>query len=401
MPELERILKVDHAHKPPETIEKGKGYNPREQFSQEHLFLIIYGDIVKGRGSTLLSVLHRFVMYYADGDVNTLHLLPFFPYSSDRGLAVIDNQRVDERLGSSEDIRNKKRYYDLMFDAVLNHNSSLCIIFQEFLKGNPAYSDFFIAYESPDDLIPEQRCKIFRPRTSDFLTRFQTIQGPQYLWTTFLPDQVDFNLRNPAILMQVIKSILFYNRWVADLLRLDAVIYSWVESGTDSVNFPHIHEIVKLQRDVVELVASGVAIVTETDVPYEQTISYSVNGFDEAHMVYKFALPTLAYQTYYTGGTTAFSRWVGDLHPRSDQTAFLHILDTHDGIGLQNGRGLLLLSEIQYLVEKDQKREAIIFYELTEEGTEEPYEINSTCRPRKISKRKSTATWPPGVSLCC
>ena len=378
MPELERILKVHYAHKPPEMIEKEQGYDPRERFCQEHILLITYGDVVKGDGPTPLSVLHRFVAHYAQGDINTLHLLPFFPFSSDRGFAVIDYKRVDERLGSWEDIREKKRHYDLMFDAVLNHCSSRSEMFQEFLNGNPAYSDFFIAYESPNDLTPEQRRKIFRPRTSDILTRFETIHGPRYVWTTFSPDQVDLNFQNPAVLMRVVDSLLFYIRRGADLLRLDAVTYIWAEPGTESVHLPQTHEIVKLLRDVVELVASGVALVTETNVPHEQNISYFGNGYDEAHMVYNFALPPLVIYTFYTGDTSALSRWAGELHPPSDQTAFLNILDTHDGIGLQGARGLLLPRDIQRLVDMAQEKGALISYKLTEEGTEEPYEINST-----------------------
>jgi len=378
MPELERILKVHHAHKPPEMIEKEQDYDPRQRFSQEHIILITYGDMVKGDGPTPLSVLHRFVTQYAQGAINTLHLLPFFPYSSDRGFAVMDYRRVDERLGSWKDIQEKKRYYDLMFDAVLNHCSARSEMFQEFLNGNPAYRNFFIAYDSPEELTQEQRRKIFRPRTSDILTPFETIHGPRYIWTTFSPDQVDLNFRNPAVLLQVVGSLLFYIRKGADLLRLDAVTYIWAEPGTESVHLPQTHEIVKLLRDVVDFAASGVALVTETNVPHHQNISYFGNGCDEAHMVYNFALPPLVLHAFYTGDAEALSQWAGDLRPPSDQTAFLNILDTHDGIGLQGARGFLPPKDIQLLVTRARKKGALVTYKTTEDGTEEPYEINST-----------------------
>jgi glucosylglycerate phosphorylase len=369
---------VHHAHKPPEMIEKEQGYDPRQRFCQEHSILITYGDMVKGDGPTPLSVLHQFVTQYSLGAINTLHLLPFFPYSSDRGFAVMDYRRVDERLGSWKDIREKKRHYDLMFDAVLNHCSARSEMFQEFLNGNPAYRNFFIAYESPDELTEEHRRKIFRPRTSDILTRYETIHGPRYVWTTFSPDQVDLNFRNPAVLLQVLESILFYVRKGADLLRLDAVTYVWAEPGTESVHLPQTHEIVKLLRDVVDLAASGVALVTETNVPHHQNISYFGNGLDEAHMVYNFALPPLVLHAFYTQDVEALSQWVGDLHPPSDQTAFLNILDTHDGIGLQGARGFLPPKDIQLLVDRARKKGAFVSYKTTEDGTDEPYEINTT-----------------------
>ena len=149
--------------------------------------------------------MHRFIQTYNRGAINTIHILPFFPYSSDRGFAIIDFEMVDPEMGTWESIKNIGADYDLMFDGVLNHCSSRSKMFREFLRGNPMYKDFFIAYDSPDDLTPDQRSKIFRPRTSDILTRFDTINGPKYVWTTFSEDQIDLNFRNPAVLMQVLE----------------------------------------------------------------------------------------------------------------------------------------------------------------------------------------------------
>ncbi len=378
MAELERILQVHHACKPPAMLAKERAYDPRRRFHSGHILLITYGDMVRGAGPTPLAVLRRFVERYAGDAVNTIHLLPFFPYSSDRGFAVIDDRRVDERLGSWEDIRSAKRRYDLMFDAVLNHGSSRSELFQEFLNGNPLFKDFFIAFRSPDELSPEQRRKIFRPRTSDILTRFETLEGPRWVWTTFSPDQVDFNFRNPAVLLRILESLLFYVRKGADLLRLDAVTYLWAEPGTESVHLPQTHEIVKLIRDVVDLAASGVALVTETNVPHAQNVAYFGNGRDEAHLVYNFALPPLVLHAFFTADSGALSRWAMTMDPPSEETAFLNILDTHDGIGLQGVRGVLPAEAIDSLVEQARRRGAWVSHKATEEGGSEPYEINST-----------------------
>jgi len=378
MPEFERILRVHHAHKPVEMIEKEKDYDPCERFSEEHIILITYGDNVKGVGPTSLSSLHHFVNTYTQGMINTLHILPFFPYSSDRGFAVVDFRRVDTKLGSWDDIREKKRRYDLMFDAVMNHCSSRSEMFQEFLNGNPFYKDFFIAYDSPDKLTEEQRRKIFRPRTSDILTRFETIHGLKFVWTTFSEDQIDLNFRNPAVLSQVVESILFYIRRGADMLRLDAVTYLWDEPGTESIHLKQTHEIIKLLRDVVDLVASGVALLTETNVPHRDNIFYFGDGYDEAHMVYNFALPPLVLHAFYRESSDTLSRWAQGLTKPSDQNVFLNILDTHDGIGLMGVKGLLPEDDIRFIVETAIKRGALISYKMAPDRTEEPYEINST-----------------------
>ena len=378
MPELERILQVHQAHKPPEMLEKEKTYDPRERFSEQDMILITYGDIVKGSGKTPLSTLHDFVNTYNRGAVNTLHILPFFPYSSDRGFAVVDHKLVDPELGSWEDIREKKRRYDLMFDAVLNHVSSRSELFREFLNGNPRHSDFFIAFDSPDDLTPDQRRKIFRPRTSDILTRFETLYGTKWVWTTFSADHIDLNFRNPEVLMQVLESTLFYIRKGADILRLDAVTYIWAEPGTESVHLPQTHEIVKLLRDVVDSVGSGVALVTETNVPHEKNISYFGDGGDEAHMVYNFAVPALVLHTFYRQDSRILSRWAEDLRPPSDTATFFNILDTHDGIGLQGAMEILSPEEIDFIVKTAGDRGASISHKMTDNRTEEPYEINTT-----------------------
>ena len=294
MPELYRILKVHHAHKPQELIDMEKDHKPSDRFTERDMVLITYGDVVKGGHGKTLESLHRFIQTYNRGSINTIHILPFFPYSSDRGFAVVDFKAVDPKMGTWESVRNMGADYDLMFDGVLNHCSSRSEMFREFLKGNPLYKDFFIAYDSPEDLTPYQRSKIFRPRTSDILTEFHTINGPKYVWTTFSKDQIDLNFRKPQVLLAILEALLFYIRRGADIIRLDAVTYIWAEPGTECVHLPETHAIVKLLRDVMDVVAPGVALITETNVPHEENISYFGNGHDEAHMVYNFALPPLS-----------------------------------------------------------------------------------------------------------
>ncbi len=378
MPELERLLKVHYAHKTPAMIEKEARYDPSERFSEQDMVLITYGDMVKGPGRTPLAALSNFINKFNRGAFNTLHILPFFPYSSDRGFSVVDFKCVDPKLGSWEDIKNKKRRYDLMFDAVLNHVSSRSELFREFLNDNPRYRDFFIAYDSPDELTPAQRRKIFRPRTSDILTRFDTINGPKWVWTTFSGDQIDFNFRNPAVLLQVLDSLLFYIRNGADILRLDAVTYIWAEPGTESVHLPQTHEVVKLIRDVVDSVGSGVALLTETNVPHGKNISYFGNGSDEAHMVYNFALPALVLHAFYRGDSRILSRWAAGIRPPSDMATFFNILDTHDGISLMGAKEILSAEEMAFVVRMASDRGAYISCKMSEDRIEEPYEINST-----------------------
>jgi glucosylglycerate phosphorylase len=379
MPELERILQVHHAHKPDELIEAERQIDPAERFTERDMVLITYGDLIEAtEAGSPMAALHRFVSAMNRGAINTIHLLPFFPYSSDRGFSIVDFSRVDPRLGTWDDVRRLGLDYGLMFDGVLNHCSSKSRMFRQFLNGNPYYQDYFIAYDRPEELTADQRSKIFRPRTSDILTRFETYRGPKYVWTTFSADQIDLNFRNPAVLLRVLDGLLLYARNGADIIRLDAVTYVWAEPGTECVHLPETHEVVKFLRDALAVAAPGVALLTETNVPHEDNISYFGNGHDEAHMVYNFALPPLVLHAVYREDATALSRWAQGMRNPSRTATFFNILDTHDGIGLMGVKALLPGEELDFVIRRAAEQGAIVSYKMTETGAQEPYELNTT-----------------------
>ena len=378
MPELIRVCQVYYAHKQPEMIEREKSFDPIDRFTQEDIILITYGDLLQGDDPSPLTTLSKFCGRYLYHTINTLHILPFFPYSSDRGFSVIDFESVDPRLGTWEHIEDLEGRYQLMFDGVINHVSSKSRWFQEFLNGNRYYRNFFISYDSRDALTPEQRSAIFRPRTSDILTEYRTIQGDKYVWTTFSDDQIDLNYHSPNVLMRVLEILLLYVRRGADIIRLDAITYLWAEPGTPCVHLEQTHEVVKLYRDVLNAVAPSTALITETNVPHEENISYFGNGSDEAQMVYNFALPPLVLHTFHTQDSTALSQWAAKLEPFSDTTTFFNFLDSHDGVGLMAVKNILTQEEINHIVERAQAHGGLVSYKTTGDNSLEPYEINIT-----------------------
>jgi sucrose phosphorylase len=378
LPELERILRVHHAHKPEGLIEQERDLDPEERFTEKDMVMITYGDLLKGEKHSPLASLAYFLERPLKEIFNTIHILPFFPYSSDRGFSVTNFREVDPNLGTWRDIHAIGRDYKLLFDGVLNHASAQSPGFQEFLNGHPHYSDIVVWYGSPDDLTAEQRMLIRRPRTSDILTRFDSIDGPRYVWTTFSPDQVDLNFHNPFVLLWVIETLLLYVRQGADIIRLDAVTYLWCELGTDCASLDETHEIIKLFRDVLNVVAPRVAILTETNVPHEENVSYFGDGHDEAQMVYNFALPPLVLHTFYAGDSSALTEWAARLSYPSQTTTFFNMLDTHDGVGLQGAKGILPPEEIDSMIETARGHGAFVSYKMGPGGGEEPYEINTT-----------------------
>ncbi len=378
LPKIERIMKVYFAHKTDELIRGEEDFNPEERFTEKDIILITYGDLIRGKDPSPIKTLARFCDTYLEGNINTIHILPFFPYSSDRGFAIVDYETVDSALGTWDDIVSLKPKYKLMFDAVFNHVSSKHKWFQEFLNGNPYYKEFFIAYDSPDELTPEQRKKIFRPRTTDILTRFETIEGPKYVWTTFSADQIDLNYKNPEVLLKIIEVLLMYVQRGADIIRLDAVTFLWHEPGTRCASLPQTHEIVKLFRDVLDVVAPHVALITETNVPHSENVSYFGDGTDEAQMVYNFALPPMILYTFYSEDATKLSQWVSTLEKPSSTTHFFNFLDSHDGIGIMAVRDILKPDEIGFIIQRAKEHGSLISYRKGPGGKDEPYELNIT-----------------------
>ncbi|MDQ7006336.1 MAG: sugar phosphorylase [Acidobacteriota bacterium] len=376
--EIDRLVRVHNAHKSAELEAWEQDFDPRERFSEKDVILITYGDLILSESRPPLRTLADFAEVFFRGLITTLHVLPFYPYSSDRGFSVIDYRAVDPRLGSWDDVATLKKSFKLMFDGVFNHVSSQSRWFEEFLAGNPEERDTFIAF-SRGLAIDDDRLKlVLRPRTSSLLTRFETLRGPRFVWTTFSPDQIDLNFHNPKVLLRILDILLYYVRHGADLVRLDAITYIWAELGTSCAHLEQTHEVVRLFRDVLDAAARDVALVTETNVPHKENITYFGTGDDEAQMVYNFALPPLVLHTFLTGNAEVLSRWAAGLEPPSETTAFFNFLDSHDGIGLLGARGILSSEEIDAICAITRGRGGFVSMRTDSDGSSSPYELNIT-----------------------
>ena len=378
LPELQRLMKVFYAHKPPDLREWEKRFVPEERFSEQDVILITYGDLVRSSGKSPLETLSFLADRYLKGTINTIHILPFFPYSSDRGFAVMNFETVDPHLGTWEDIAQINREFRLMFDGVINHASSKSHWFQEFLNGDPYFRDFFIQFGPNEEIPSHLLALILRPRTSDLLTSFVAIDGDKRVWTTFGPDQVDLNYQSEKVLLKMVEILLYYVRRGADLIRLDAISYLWEEVGTRCVHLDQTHIIVRLFRDILDCVAPYVALVTETNVPHQENIEYFGNGRNEAQMVYNFALPPLVLHTFHTGDCSRLAAWASTLEKPSSTATYLNFLDSHDGIGALPAEGILSDAEIQDLCNRILKHGGFISYRVDSDGQRKPYELNST-----------------------
>lgn len=341
--------------------------------SEKDAILICYGDHVQDGENPPLQVLHQFLKKHVHPQINSVHILPFYPWSSDDGFSVIDYYKVDEELGDWQHLRAMNDDFRLMFDAVFNHMSAQSEWFKSYLQGEAPYDEYFIDVPPETDL-----SAVVRPRALPLLTPVETSSGTKHVWTTFSDDQVDLNAKNPAVVLELLNILRFYVEQGAEFIRLDAIAFLWKEIGTSSIHLEETHLIIQLMRDVLDSVAPDVVIITETNVPHEENISYFGDGTNEAQMVYQFPLPPLILHTMASGDSTHLTQWAQSLEGIGGRTSFFNFTASHDGIGLRPVTGILSQDEIDTLVQRTKAHGGNVSYKANSDGSQSPYEMNIT-----------------------
>ena len=342
-----------------------------DKWDENKVILITYGDsILSNNAEKPLVTLERFLSKYLSETMTGVHILPFFPYSSDDGFAVIDYLQVKPELGDWKDIEAIASKFNLMVDLVINHVSSKSLWVEQYKKQEKPGCDYFVEVDPETDL-----SAVVRPRSSSLLAEIETVEGKKYLWATFGHDQIDLNFANPDVLIEFIKIILFYVEKGAKYIRLDAVGFLWKEIGTPCIHLPQTHAIVRIVRELLQIINRDVALITETNVPNRENLSYFGNR-DEAHMIYNFSLPPLLVNALIQGKSDHLKTWMMSMPPAPMGCAYFNFTASHDGIGVRPAEGLLEEKEYQQLLETMAKFGGRISMRSKPDGTKSPYEIN-------------------------
>jgi sucrose phosphorylase len=160
------------------------------------------------------------------------------------------------------------------------------------------------------------------------------------------------------------------------VIRLDAIAYIWKKVGTPCIHLEEAHRMVKLLRAVFDMVAPQVILITETNVPHAENVSYFGNGHDEAQLVYQFPLPPLVLHTFHTGDATHLAEWAAGLSTPSGSTTFFNFLASHDGVGVRPVEGILSPQEIEALVDRTREHGGYVSYKTNADGSQSVYELN-------------------------
>ena len=374
-----------------ESVETSINHN--ELWSERDIVLITYADQVQAPGQTPLQTQRSFLLDHGlEQLIRCVHLLPFCPYTSDDGFSVVDYLAVDPESGTWDDIAVLGSSFDLMFDLVLNHASQQHEWFQRYLQGDAEYEDFFIDQDPAIDL-----SQVVRPRSLPLLTQFESSSGIRNVWTTFSADQVDLNYANPRVMRLMLETLVEYARRGSRIIRLDAIAFLWKQIGTDCIHLPQTHAAVKLMRHVLDQVVPGTLVLTETNVPHRENVSYFGGGDDEAHMVYQFSLPPLLLDAIHNADTSVLRDWLSTVKPPSESTTFFNFTASHDGIGLRPLEGIVAQERVEKLASIVRSHGGRVSTRRQSDGTDSPYELNITYLEAVAD---SSVVEPPEHSRC-
>ncbi|MBP3038205.1 sugar phosphorylase [Bacillaceae bacterium Marseille-Q3522] len=356
-------------------------WGTNEPITERNVYLITYADSIFEKGKPTLESLHHFLKKEAINTITDIHLLPMFPYTSDDGFSVVDYRMINPPFGTWKDIDKLSEDFRLMFDFVANHLSKSSEWFQGFINGDKKYHHYFIPKDSKFDTT-----NVVRPRTSPLFHSYEGNGQTKTVWTTFSEDQVDLNYHHFPVLLKMTDILLSYVHKGGSSIRLDAIGFIWKETGTSCMHLPAAHLIIQIWREVLDFFQPNTQIITETNVPHKENISYFGNGKNEAHMVYQFSLPPLVLYTLTTHDATKISNWAKTIHKISNQATYFNFLASHDGIGMRPVEGILSEDEKQLLMDKVLENGGRISYKTNADGSKSVYELNINYSNALINK---------------
>ncbi len=346
-----------------------KNFNLSEKTS----LLICYGDSVLGtKTNKSIAEFKKFHKKYLSKFFNSVHFLPFYPSSSDSGFAVKDHYKIDPRLGNWSDIKSFSKNSFIMADVVINHSSSRGLWFKNYLRNNSPGKNYFFTVNKKFN-----SKNVVRPREHRLLKKVNIFGENRYLWRTFSNDQIDLNFKNPKVLIRFIKIIINLINHGVNIFRLDAIAYLWKESGTKCINLKQTHEIIKILRIVCNGLNKSAIIVTETNLPEKENISYFGNN-DEANWIYNFSLPPLLVHSLLFEDSRKITSWSKKLPQNKLGNSYLNFIASHDGIGMRPVEGLLNKDAINKMFKRLKKNGGEFSFRKVQGKSKKVYEANIT-----------------------
>ena len=340
--------------------------------SEKTSLIISYGDNIYSNQSSSMKIFQKFFQKNLEKLFDTIHFLPFYPSSSDSGFAVKDHYQIDRKIGNWSDLKKISKSKKIMADVVINHASARGLWFKNFLKRKKPGKDYFLTVNSKFNI-----SKVVRPRDHKLLKKIKIFEKNDYLWRTFSPDQIDLNFKNPSVLLRFIKIIIYLINNGVTIFRLDAIAYLWKQNGTKCINLSQTHEIIKLLRVVTSLLNVQTLIITETNLPEKENLSYFGKN-NEANWVYNFSLPPLLIHAFLFENSSYLNQWSRKLPSTKHGNCYLNFIASHDGIGIRPTEGILNEKTLGSFLKRLKKNGSKFSYRKVQNKSKKVYEANIT-----------------------
>ena len=352
---------------------KGK-QGKKISISEKTSVLICYGDsLLNGNKEKTLKIFRKFYKKKLEKFFEVIHFLPFYPSSSDSGFSVKDHYRVDKKLGDWSDINRQSKKTNIMADIVINHASSKGLWFKNFLRNKSPGKEYFLTVSKKFNI-----SKVIRPRENKLLKRIGIFKKNNLLWRTFSEDQIDLNFKNPKVILRFIKIIINLANNGVTIFRLDAIAYLWKRSGSKCVNLKETHEIIRLIRIVCNSLKSKPIIITETNLPEKENLSYLGVNNNESHWIYNFSLPPLLVYSFLFEDSTYLNKWSKNLPTTKIGNNYLNFIASHDGIGMRPVEGYLNKDRLSKFFKRLKKNGGQLSYRKIQGSSKKVYEANIT-----------------------
>ena len=344
------------------------------KISEKTSVLISYGDsLLDSNKEKSIKIFRKFYKKNLGNFFEIIHFLPFYPSSSDSGFAVKDHYQVDKKLGSWSDIYQQSKRTNIMADIVINHASSKGLWFKNFLSNKSPGKEYFLTVGEKFDT-----SKVIRPRENKLLKKITIFKKNNFIWRTFSDDQIDLNFKNPKVLLRFIKIMINLLNHGVNIFRLDAIAYLWKKSGSKCINLKETHEIIKLLRTICNSLKTQSIIVTETNLPEKENLSYFGKNNDEAQWIYNFSLPPLLVHSFLFEDSTYLNKWNKKLPNTKMGNNYLNFIASHDGIGMRPVEGYLTKEKLSLLFKRLKKNGGQLSHRKIQGSSKKVYEANIT-----------------------
>ncbi len=408
------------------SLVKRKRFSDEGSLDSSDIVLITYADSIKSEDDSEkpLVVLREFLRRFLADTIKIVHILPFYPWDTDRGFSIMDYRDVDKRFGNWEDIRKLSQEFNLMFDFVLNHasiNNPLVknSLIEKHLSHSDRryerykrYKDFVITFSDEEKKKVEPLLKkVVRPRATPLLTHYVVyekkgeldavlgylekggrgdlkILGEGWVWTTFsrprkdgkeMTRQVDLNYHNPHLFLEMAKTLAFYLEKGARWIRFDAAGYLWKKLGSTCVHKKEDHLLLSVLTRLAKLFESSAITIAEVNERQSRAFEYlEEEGKKEVDLVYQFTHFVLAVYSLYKEDARLYSQWL-ESTAKVKGRQFVTVLGSHDGMGLKPLRDVLSEEEInKFAFSLKEKNKCLLNYSYLPGGKKVLYEVCGT-----------------------